>query len=96
VDSVYRTLCSGVIRNGLSRGARIEERSNHWSIVPQEVIPVTNPIPGPSLLVCAICDKPCDLETCKTDEHGNAVHEECVAAKFLQRSKTPSTSISQQ
>jgi len=31
---------------------------------------------------CAICGKPCNLETCKTDEQGNAVHEECLVAKI--------------
>jgi hypothetical protein len=28
-------------------------------------------------LSCFICDKPVWLETAKTDEFGNAVHEEC-------------------
>jgi|HubBroStandDraft_4_1064222.scaffolds.fasta_scaffold63053_1 hypothetical protein len=28
-------------------------------------------------LSCLICDKPVRLETAKTDEFGNAVHEEC-------------------
>ena len=32
--------------------------------------------------VCALCGKPCDLKTCKTDERGNAVHEECLVAKI--------------
>lgn len=31
--------------------------------------------------VCWICGKPVALETCKTDEHGSAVHEQCYAAK---------------
>jgi hypothetical protein len=26
---------------------------------------------------CQICHKPVMLETARTDEHGNAVHEEC-------------------
>ena len=32
--------------------------------------------------VCAICRKPCALETCKADERGDAVHEECLVAKI--------------
>ena len=29
-------------------------------------------------LLCAICGKPCDLETCKADADGKAVHEDCL------------------
>jgi hypothetical protein len=31
----------------------------------------------PHTPTCWICGKPVVLETCKTDEHGNSVHEEC-------------------
>ena len=31
---------------------------------------------------CWICGKAVPLETCKTDEHGNPVHERCYAAKL--------------
>jgi hypothetical protein len=37
--------------------------------------------PHPSQM-CWICGKLVELETCKTDEHGNAVHERCYAAKM--------------
>lgn len=30
--------------------------------------------------VCWICDRTVSLETCKIDEHGNAMHEECYLA----------------
>jgi hypothetical protein len=30
---------------------------------------------------CSICDMPLDLRTCKTDDHGQAVHEECYVLK---------------
>jgi hypothetical protein len=30
-----------------------------------------------SLAICSICRKPIELEHCKTDDHGQAVHEEC-------------------
>jgi hypothetical protein len=26
---------------------------------------------------CAVCDRPVTLETCKVDEHGRPVHDEC-------------------
>ena len=32
------------------------------------------------ILLCWICDKRVDLATCKTDEHGEAVHEACYKA----------------
>jgi hypothetical protein len=50
-----------------------------------------NPIEGRNLVMiafphprqmCWICGKLVELETCKTDEHGNAVHERCYAAKM--------------
>ena len=31
--------------------------------------------------MCWICGKSVDLKTCKIDEHGSAVHEQCHAAK---------------
>jgi hypothetical protein len=33
-------------------------------------------------MVCAICGNPVDLELCKTDEDGGAVHEKCYLAKM--------------
>lgn len=36
----------------------------------------------PFVLVCPICNKPVRLETCNTDEHGNAVHEDCYILKI--------------
>lgn len=49
---------------------------------------VTKPMPISSL-PCAICHRPVDLKNCKTDENGQAVHGECLAAK-LSQSKSPS------
>ncbi len=37
-----------------------------------------------SLAHCAICGHPVELERCKTDEDGDAVHEDCYVAKLLQ------------
>jgi len=31
---------------------------------------------------CSICDQRCDLESCKTDEAGLAVHEDCLVIKL--------------
>ena len=48
---------------------------------------MTNPILSP---LCSICGKPVDLETSKTDDDGQAVHEECYAASLAQpRSPSP-------
>jgi hypothetical protein len=30
---------------------------------------------------CALCNRPVELETCKADERGSAVHEECYVRK---------------
>ena len=42
---------------------------------------------------CAICEQPVNLEESKTDEHGNAVHENCyvwtVELKKPRRQITP-------
>lgn len=40
---------------------------------------------------CAICHEPCDLETCKTDEAGHAIHEHCLVLK-MNRAQVPSKS----
>jgi hypothetical protein len=34
------------------------------------------------ILACSICRQPIDLKHCKTDENGNAVHEECYVKKI--------------
>jgi hypothetical protein len=34
------------------------------------------------LASCAICGRAVELECCKTDEHGEAVHEKCYAARM--------------
>lgn len=39
---------------------------------------------GP-IIFCAICRKPVDLKTSKTDSNAEAVHEECYAAKIAAR-----------
>lgn len=44
---------------------------------------MTSPLTSPlaPLPLCGICYEPVCLETCKTDEHGTAVHEECYVLK---------------
>jgi hypothetical protein len=37
--------------------------------------------PHPDLACCAICNEPVELERCKTDEDGDAVHEDCYVSK---------------
>ena len=38
---------------------------------------------------CAICNKPVELETAKTDENGKAVHGDCYAARLRLKEITP-------
>jgi hypothetical protein len=46
--------------------------------------------------VCPICKKPVDLQTCKTDHNGEAVHEDCyyfrVHNELQSRPKVPQRS----
>lgn len=37
---------------------------------------------APFLPPYAICGKPCDLESCKADGNGQAVHGECLVHKL--------------
>jgi len=37
--------------------------------------------------ICSLCNEPVELETAKTDENGNAVHEECYALKMQPKSE---------
>lgn len=37
--------------------------------------------------LCAICGKPCDLETCKITYDGKPVHEECLVRKLTERAQ---------
>jgi hypothetical protein len=38
---------------------------------------------------CSICDRPVNLETSKTDEYGNAIHEECAVIQVTGKKKLP-------
>lgn len=47
------------------------------------------PMPSqPTLLTCWICGKPVVVATCKTDEHGKAIHEACYGARLSLESAT--------
>lgn len=35
------------------------------------------PIPSAKTTLCLVCNEPVSLETAKTDESGQAIHEEC-------------------
>jgi len=37
---------------------------------------------------CAVCGNPVDLESCKTDERGKAVHQKCYVAEIVKKAKT--------
>jgi hypothetical protein len=42
------------------------------------------------IYICWICGNPVQLEKCKTDEDGRAVHEECYSMKIaLQNGNSP-------
>lgn len=36
----------------------------------------------PRSATCAICNRPCDLTTCKSDEQGHPVHEHCYTTSL--------------
>jgi hypothetical protein len=36
---------------------------------------------------CWICGRPMELESCKFDEHGQPVHEDCYVAKLAPASR---------
>ena len=38
--------------------------------------------------VCYLCNRPVPLESCKTDENGEAMHEECYTLKLRLRNAT--------
>jgi hypothetical protein len=38
---------------------------------------------------CGICNEPVELETAKTDEDGNAVHEDCYVRMMRLKEITP-------
>lgn len=39
------------------------------------------------LVMCAICGSPVELEQCKSDENGDAVHDKCYFAKVTAATK---------
>jgi hypothetical protein len=38
---------------------------------------------------CCFCNHPLELEKAKTDEHGNAIHEECAIIQITGKKKLP-------
>jgi hypothetical protein len=54
---------------------------------------MSTPVPPlPHYPRCPICTLPVNMENCKTDENGRAVHEECYVLKIKATSKKPQTS----
>jgi hypothetical protein len=43
----------------------------------------------PWLPTCVLCKNTVNLETCKTDEYGQAVHEDCYALKIAMPNRKP-------
>jgi hypothetical protein len=60
-----------------------------WKPSPQGRFPMSyssdHPVWTPA---CAVCKAPVELETCKTDERGTAVHEECYVRKIRLAQRT--------
>jgi hypothetical protein len=44
--------------------------------------------PSPLEITCAICNKPVDLKTTKTNDLGKAVHEECYVLRQVLKDAT--------
>jgi hypothetical protein len=47
---------------------------------------------SPFEITCAICNKPVDITTTKTNDRGKAVHEECYVQQALKDATRPTTS----
>ena len=55
-----------------------------WSVIPKQSL--RSLLASGQTPLCLICNAPVPLETAKTDERGNAIHEECYLLKVrLQR-----------
>jgi hypothetical protein len=46
-------------------------------------------LPNAPFTICNLCNKPVELEKAKTDENGQAVHEECYLRKVRSRTELP-------
>lgn len=40
-----------------------------------------------ALVLCAVCDDPVQLENCKIDENGKAVHEDCYVTAMTRTTR---------
>ena len=47
-------------------------------------MPAIAPLP-----ICSLCDEPVQIETAKTDENGDAVHEDCYVVKMRSKRSRP-------
>ena len=43
----------------------------------------------PGFPICALCNRPVELETAKTDEQGHPVHEQCYVQKVRRQTASP-------
>jgi hypothetical protein len=50
--------------------------------------PVMAAASQPNFLLCQLCGKHVALESCKTDENGKAVHDECYARSLAAPDRT--------
>ena len=56
----------------------------HFEQVPVAIVKIfaETQRPSSSLPMCCLCDRPVEIEHCKTDEHGRAIHEQCYVARL--------------
>lgn len=63
-----------------------------WSLMRTDQPPTKWAVAVPSsrtARICWICGRPLSLQSCKKDEHGNSVHDQCYAAKLALDKQTP-------
>jgi hypothetical protein len=70
----------------------------HYEQVPvtlaKEIIARQLEAPRAFLVTCGICGTPVELEDCKIDERGDAVHEKCYVSGLRNRSARRATTCS--
>lgn len=70
----------------------MEKPKTHFEMVPVELAKKVAMqealLQRTRLVFCVICENPVALESCKTDEDGDAVHEACYISKVTTKPRT--------
>ena len=64
------------------RRSLVQSDNSHW----RPSLPTISSFP-----ICSLCNEAVEIETAKTDENGDAVHEECYVLKIQSRHTTVRT-----